>query len=364
MSAFRAINERSILLDHAKSIANLYCDNFYDKDIKRAWLASALFEINVPYDRREETESEPRPKKRKRMKIDPKLDDLTLKISENLSEIKQDLQEVSEISEWRNKCALEFVDNFNSQAVYDAERCFSGKNDSEYTVITEVDGESYLVPPKVRFFNAPISHFGQLIGESEKFDLIVLDPPWWNKYIRRVKMSNSTAAYQMLANEDIKEIPLERHLHDDTFVLVWCTNAETHVNAITNQFFPKWGLKLVAVWYWTKITRAAHPVCKFNEPNKKQPYERLFIGLPAHSTKAESFPRERFLYSIPCALHSHKPPLYALFETLKHVPRNPNCLELFARSLHTGCTSVGMEVLKLQNKRLFRLATEDAKDGA
>ncbi|XP_058175598.1 N(6)-adenine-specific methyltransferase METTL4 [Anopheles ziemanni] len=221
-----------------------------------------------------------------------------------------------------------------------------------------MDGETYLIPPGVKFINSSIDRFAEYIMEDEKFDLILLDPPWWNKYIRRVKAANAKIGYRMLTNEDIQAIPLERHLHADTFVAVWCTNAPTHIDAVKKNFFPKWGLELVATWYWIKITAGGQPVCKFNEPGKKQPYERIFIGLPAGSPLAKSIPSECFLYSVPSAIHSHKPPIYDLF-TKKFLPKASSCLELFARSLYTGCTSYGMEVLKLQNKRLYELAMEE-----
>jgi hypothetical protein len=37
----------------------------------------------------------------------------------------------------------------------------------------------------------------------------------------------------------------------------------------------------------------------------------------------------------------------------KHLPDDPRCLEIFARSLNENFTSVGVEVLKLQNEILF-----------
>uniref|UniRef100_A0A182UHN8 Methyltransferase-like protein 4 n=1 Tax=Anopheles melas TaxID=34690 RepID=A0A182UHN8_9DIPT len=197
---------------------------------------------------------------------------------------------------------------------YDADRRFRGQNSTNHTIITEMDGESFLIPPRVAFINSSIDRFEEYIDQDEKFDLIVLDPPWWNKYIRRVKAVNAKASYRMLTNADIKAIPLERHRHENTLVVVWCTNAPSHIDAVMKDFFPKWGVELVACWYWVKITGSSgQPVCKFNEPAQKQPYERIFIGLPKGSPMARTFPRERFLYSVPCAIHSHKPPLYGMF---------------------------------------------------
>nr|XP_040232711.2 N(6)-adenine-specific methyltransferase METTL4 [Anopheles coluzzii] len=357
MCSWEELSEQAYLLNHASSVENVYSSSFLDKNVQKACLNRVLFDINVPYDKRDDKGENA--KKRKRIKTTGPFDETTQKVFENHSSIQHKLPTRAHQSATNNKEALEFVDHFNTSSQYDADRRFRGQNSTNRTIITEMDGESFLIPPRVAFINSSIDRFEEYIGRDEKFDLIVLDPPWWNKYIRRVKAVNAKASYRMLTNADIKAIPLERHRHENTLVVVWCTNAPSHIDAVVKDFFPKWGVELVACWYWVKITGSSgQPVCKFNEPTQKQPYERIFIGLPKGSPMARTFPSERFLYSVPCAIHSHKPPLYDLF-TSKFVPPGATCLELFARSLYPGCTSYGMEVLKLQNKRLYELAMEE-----
>uniref|UniRef100_A0A182JSU9 Methyltransferase-like protein 4 n=1 Tax=Anopheles christyi TaxID=43041 RepID=A0A182JSU9_9DIPT len=355
MCSWEQLSEHSYLLNHAKCVENVYGNNFLDKQGQKACLNKVLFDISVPYDKRDDEVENT--KKRKRVKTIGSFDETTQKVFENHSSIINKLKS-NPYYGMNNKKALEFVDQFNSSSHYDVDRRFRGQNNTDRTIITEMDGESFLIPPRVSFINSSVDRFTEYIDQDHTFDLIVLDPPWWNKYIRRVKAVNTKASYRMLTNADIKAIPLERHVHENTLVVVWCTNAPSHIDVVTNDFFPKWGVELIASWYWVKVTSSGHPVCKFNEPNHKQPYERIFIGLTSGSKTAKTFPRERFLYSIPCAIHSHKPPLYDLF-TSKFVPREATCLELFARNLYPGCTSYGMEVLKLQNKRLYELAMED-----
>ncbi|XP_053673391.1 N(6)-adenine-specific methyltransferase METTL4 [Anopheles nili] len=358
MGGFEQISDDSYLVDHAKIVQQLYHNNFLDQKLHSAHLNGLLFCIDVPYDRKESQDDVELGKKRKRLKTVGAFDETTQKISDNHARLQEKLSINPNPHATNNKISLEFIDAFNDASNYDNERCFRGQNATESTILTEMDGESFIIPPRVTFVNSTIDRFSEYIKQDETFDLMVLDPPWWNKYIRRVKTANAKIGYRMLANEDIKKIPLEQHLHRDTFVVVWCTNAQTHIDAITKEFFPKWGVELVGVWYWIKITKAGQPVCKFNEPKQKQPYERIYIGLPAASAMANTFPRELFLYSVPSTLHSHKPPLQDFF-TSKFIPKSANCLELFARSLYSGCTSYGMEVLKLQNKRLYELAMED-----
>lgn len=66
---------------------------------------------------------------------------------------------------------------------------FSGGNDATKSVVYELDAVSHIIPPNCRFFN-----INALSVEPAKladaYDLIVMDPPWWNKYIRRSRKFN------------------------------------------------------------------------------------------------------------------------------------------------------------------------------
>lgn len=58
---------------------------------------------------------------------------------------------------------------------------FSGGNDSTEVSVYKTNEQNYLIPPKCQFFNIDIKH----ANISNTFDLMTLDPPWWNKYVRR-----------------------------------------------------------------------------------------------------------------------------------------------------------------------------------
>ena len=103
------------------------------------------------------------------------------------------LQEEKLLSDYNGKDnaeALDFVQTFYNSVKYNQQSILNCENNSDFTVISEINGESYLIPPKCRFFNNDIKNIGKLLEENEKFDFIVLDPPWWNKYIRRAKSVN------------------------------------------------------------------------------------------------------------------------------------------------------------------------------
>lgn len=134
----------------------------------------------------------------------------------------------------------------------------------------------------------------------------------------------------MMYNEDILAIPLENLVHPNTIVAIWCTNSPTHSEFIKQIALPKWNLKLLTTYYWVKvkivcsfvrsqnvsftcpypqITKSGDPVCEFNVPLKKQPYEQLFLAAHIESELVLESDVINLMLSIPSVVHSHKPPL-------------------------------------------------------
>lgn len=199
-----------------------------------------------------------------------------------------------------------------SSLVYSNEivtKTLNGQNTLSTSVIASLDDEQYIIPPHSRFISADVLRISESI--KELFDLIVMDPPWWNKYIRRARKAKESCAYQMMDNFAIRDIPVEQLIKPNALVAIWCTNAPSHIAAIKKEFLPKWNLKLIASWYWIKITRSGEPVCEFSMPLKKQPYEQLFIACHEASDMQRfgGISRERYIFSVPSVIHSHKPPL-------------------------------------------------------
>lgn len=122
-----------------------------------------------------------------------------------------------------------------------------------------------------------------------------------------------------------------------------------------------------------QITKSGEPICEFDLPLKKQPFERIFIA--CHKDSSFNIPDEKLIFSVPSSIHSHKPPLQGDLQLQillnAHVLKQyfeftdllrPYCnkstedthgLEIFARYLLPNCMSIGLEVLKLQNLQLF-----------
>ncbi|KAJ8883411.1 hypothetical protein PR048_015254 [Dryococelus australis] len=232
---------------------------------------------------------------------------------------------------------------------------FHGGNGSNVAVVSIVQGEKYLIPPRCRFFCYDVREMQKHIHLlDDSYDFILLDPPWWNKYIRRKKSkSNSTEGYQMMYDEDVAQLPISSLAASGALVAVWCTNADSHLSAIRNSLFPAWGVTYIGKWFWLKVTCGGQTVCAYSVPPGKQPFEQIVFGWFQIEGRTYPLPEDgKIIVSVPSALHSHKPPLTDV--VAKYLPPSPQCLELFARYLLPGYTSWGTEVLKLQQMCLYQ----------
>ncbi|GAB1605436.1 methyltransferase-like protein 4 [Argonauta hians] len=73
--------------------------------------------------------------------------------------------------------------------------------------------------------------------------------------------------------------------------------------------------------------------------------------IPGSPNCTKTIPDSQLLISVPCSLHSKKPPLADVLS--EYLPDNPRCLELFARNLWPQWTSWGNEVFKHQHLDYF-----------
>ncbi|XP_063241373.1 N(6)-adenine-specific methyltransferase METTL4 [Bacillus rossius redtenbacheri] len=232
---------------------------------------------------------------------------------------------------------------------------FHGGNLGDVAVISSIQGDRYLIPPACKFFCYDVREIQKhrhLLDDS--YDFILLDPPWWNKYIRRKKLKSGAAdGYQMMYDEDVARLPLASLAAPGTLVALWCTNSDSHLSAIRDALFPAWGVTYIGKWYWLKVTCGGEAVCAYSKPPGKQPFEQIVFGWFQAEGRPRPLPEDgRVLVSVPSALHSHKPPLADVLA--KYLPPSPRSLELFARYLLPGYTSWGSEVLKLQQICLYK----------
>ncbi|NWH65272.1 METL4 protein, partial [Geococcyx californianus] len=228
------------------------------------------------------------------------------------------------------------------------------ENSSGCAKIVGLMGQKYLVPPKSSFLLSDISRLQPLLNYKKKYDVIVIDPPWENKSVKR---SNR---YSYLSSWQIKQIPVPALAAPNCLIVTWVTNRQKHLRFVKDELYPHWSVKTLAEWHWVKITRAGEFVLPLDSLHKK-PYEVLVLGRVQGGEeealrKAEDvlpIPEHKLIVSIPCSLHSHKPPLTAVLA--EFIKPDVECLELFARNLQPGWTSWGNEVLKFQRMDYFTL---------
>lgn len=150
----------------------------------------------------------------------------------------------------RNTEALEVA-----QSVYEQ----TGKNDLTniiganelLTVFTKVRECNYLFPKACKFY---CKHVKGIMEDlcGERYDFVLLDPPWWNKYIRR-KRFKSNDGYNMMYSDDIQDLPVGDLITDDGLVAVWCTNSPQHLDELRNMF-DKWRIEYIGQWFWLKVS--------------------------------------------------------------------------------------------------------------
>jgi MT-A70 len=88
--------------------------------------------------------------------------------------------------------------------------------------------------------------------EISGFDLIVLDPPWSNKAVSRLK-TKKDLAYTTMRNIFTELPPVGSWLSPGGIVAIWCTNNVKTIERLKNVLFRQWRVELVAEWVWLKV---------------------------------------------------------------------------------------------------------------
>lgn len=213
---------------------------------------------------------------------------------------------------------------------------------------------SYMIPPSASFIfskiseaTAPAFSMAALTMYPEpsattgpgQFDFILLDPPWENRSVRRsAKYKTTRDAYPM----DVVRNILAQHIAPGGLVACWVTN-KASVRDAALEAFVTWDLQLVEEWAWLKTTVHGVTVTEI-EGVWRKPYEVLLLGRRVDESEGFSAnERRRVIVAVP-DLHSRKPNLKALIESM--LPVHYRALEVFARNLTAGWLAWGDEVLK------------------
>uniref|UniRef100_A0A914P8H4 Methyltransferase-like protein 4 n=1 Tax=Panagrolaimus davidi TaxID=227884 RepID=A0A914P8H4_9BILA len=237
-----------------------------------------------------------------------------------------------------------------------ADKMIIFKNGSDKCVEIIVDGEEFVIPNKSAFIPAPVEGIKNLdygtqnptsLYSNEKYDLIILDPPWPNKSVKRLK------SYNTFEIDDLYDLPIESLCHSKTTVIIWLTNNST-VHSSINRILESWNLEICSICHWLKITKNGEPISSFNSMHKV-PFESFII---AFSTEMNDHQKEMnfsiikndFCFiSTPNSCHSRKPPIGKILEQLLPEISFEKSLELYGRYLCPKTTTIGFEVLKFQH---------------
>ncbi|KAH8696093.1 MT-A70-domain-containing protein, partial [Talaromyces proteolyticus] len=214
----------------------------------------------------------------------------------------------------------------------------------------------YTIPPKSSFVLNTLSapsitkslniHIIPNISKMLKFNIILLDPPWPNRSVRR---SSQYHTHRYLEMDTLVSIMIEiirAHLtsEEKAFVAIWTTNNAKSRQSVY-EAFELADLEVSEEWIWLKVTEHGEPVVPLNGLWRK-PYEVLLIGTrKVKDTVGNGEILKRLIIAVP-DIHSRKPNLKELFESLYFGTNEYMALEVFARNLTSGWYSCGNDVLR------------------
>ncbi|TDZ38955.1 Uncharacterized protein C8035_v006895 [Colletotrichum spinosum] len=214
--------------------------------------------------------------------------------------------------------------------------------------------ETHFIPTGTRYLSGLIEDTRTTFtSAAPHFDLVVLDPPWPNKSVKRKANSYATTYGLKETRSLLEQIPVGGHLADGGLVAIWVTNKPALVDLLTSPrgVLAGWGLEVATEWIWLKITSRGEPIFDTASAWRK-PWERLIIAKKRGDDR--NIP-QRVVAAVP-DIHSRKPNLRCLFEDL--LPRDYRGLEIFARNLTAGWWGWGDEVLRFQSPEHWTTTTQ------
>ncbi|GMT15165.1 hypothetical protein PFISCL1PPCAC_6462, partial [Pristionchus fissidentatus] len=210
----------------------------------------------------------------------------------------------------------------------------------------------YLIPPEVSFHigdATQVNNFYHHTGDD--YDFIVMDPPWHNLSVKRKRTYETS-------DDVIGAIDMPNILKNEGMLAIWVTNAP-RVHKMVHATLAEWRMMRVGVWFWLKTTTSGRPTTPFIPyTSGKQPYEGIIFCVRKVDEKQMRLqgklpPQELVIASTPMCVHSRKPSLIEIYRKMMPAKSAMKPLEIFARSLTSGCASIGYEPLLLQNTAFF-----------
>uniref|UniRef100_T1ITA7 Uncharacterized protein n=1 Tax=Strigamia maritima TaxID=126957 RepID=T1ITA7_STRMM len=203
-------------------------------------------------------------------------------------------------------------------------------HDEDYACVIKWDSKDFLIPANSSFLLS--NDLNILTKTNRRYDVIIIDPPWTNKSLKRKKCYNTSSEVNFLS------LPIKDLASKNCLIGVWTTNNSYLINYVKSVMFPHWGVEYETDWHWLKVTRYGEFVVPLNNHTKK-PYENLILGRMTGSM--ENITSNLIFVSVPSCFHSHKPLIRDLLKNF--INKEVKGLEIFSRSLCSGWTSFGDE---------------------
>ncbi|CAL4060882.1 unnamed protein product [Meganyctiphanes norvegica] len=132
-----------------------------------------------------------------------------------------------------------------------------------------IEDHTYIIPPKTRFICDDVRNIQQYF--LKKVDLLVMDPPWWNGYVRRRNKNHGLHhGYDMLSVQDILSVPVCEILNEGALVAIWCTNNTSIIKEFLEGLKEAWNVDFIATWFWLKGAANLHIDLKMSNTRKSQ----------------------------------------------------------------------------------------------
>ncbi len=183
------------------------------------------------------------------------------------------------------------------------------------------------------------------IKKSDKFDVIVIDPPWnqGKTSYRGVRPNQGDKLdYPTLLFDDICKIPVEKWANKGCFVFLWVTNSKDKktkkpIIQMGFELLEKWNLTYHTTLTWDKKTGP----CPFG-PFQITTEHLLFAYNQSASFPKESLGKLKTCFTEKSKKHSQKPDL--IYEHInKHFSGKK--IDVFAREKRVGFKGWGDEYL-------------------
>ncbi len=281
----------------------------------------------------------PRGRRKRNVSGDPFLEEKKI-VSSFLEELKdgfsfKSLPE-SEVIRENNRSAREAVIKFETRSsTFEIKR---GRNESSEAIMEK----DFVLPANCEYIQDNLSSSHQDFKKFSSFDVIVVDPPWTNKHIKRRK------GYEMTQNEDLENTLVAILSRcENSLVAIWAPPSKRHREA-ARSWLRKSGFHVTVRLIWAKVTQSGEFVVDLDKSHKA-PFEFVFVG-----ERQKSDERDFVVCSVPSGFHSHKPPLNRVLNALfDNRCEKGRCLELYGRYLAAGWTTLGNQCLKFQHKSFF-----------